>query len=100
MVKGAKDWSGCAGTSPVLRCEPEDMRGPRKALEYALRAVALTKNNDSPTLDTYALALLECGEFARAVEPQEHALALLGSEDRARQARYQARLEQYRARGE
>jgi serine/threonine protein kinase len=82
----------------LLSCEPEDMRDPHKALEYARKAVALTKNNDAPTLDTCALALFECGEFARAVETQERALALLGSEDRARQARYQARLDQYRAR--
>jgi tetratricopeptide (TPR) repeat protein len=75
------------------------MRDPQKALEYARQAVALTKNNDAPTLDTCALALFECGEFARAVETQEHAMAILGSEDRARQARYQARLDQYRARG-
>jgi serine/threonine protein kinase len=83
----------------LLSCEPEDMRDPQKALEYARQAVALTKNNDAPTLDTCALALFECGEFARAVETQEHAMAILGSEDRARQARYQARLDQYRARG-
>jgi tetratricopeptide (TPR) repeat protein len=83
----------------LLSCEPADMRDPQKALEYARRAVALTKNNDAPTLDTCALALFERGEFARAIETQEHAIALLGSEDRSRQARYQARLEQYRARG-
>jgi tetratricopeptide (TPR) repeat protein len=81
----------------LLSCNPEDLRDPRAAMGHARRAVELTSASDAAVLDTYALALFENGEVAPAVEAQEQAVALLGTQDRARLERYGARLERYRA---
>jgi hypothetical protein len=52
------------------------VREPEEAVRLAQRAVELTMNRDPYFLDTLAAALAATGEFERAVETAEAALAL------------------------
>jgi serine/threonine protein kinase len=83
----------------LLTCEPEDLRDAAKALDCARRAAQRSSEHDATILDTLALAYFENGDAVRAAQTQERALSLLGSEDAARRASYQSRLDRYLARG-
>jgi len=67
-------------------------RDVKLALKAAARANELTKGENGPILDTYALALFETGDAAKALEAQEKAIKLMGDGD----AGMKERLEMYR----
>ena len=53
-----------------------NVRNPEKALEYALKAVAATKEENAGVLDTLAEAYFVNGRYSEAVETERKALAL------------------------
>ncbi len=67
-------------------------RDNKLALRAAQRAYDLTKGEESPILDTYALALFENGNPAKALEIQEKAVKLAPEKDPG----MMERLEKYR----
>lgn len=83
ILKGVADWPETIGmyineyVSPLLTCEPADMRDPVTALKYARLAVELTRGNDPNILKTLALAYHLTGDQAQAAETAQKALALL-----------------------
>lgn len=81
----------------LLTCDPADLRDSARALEYAQRAARLNGGSDVATLDTLALAYFANGDIPRAVETQERAVDAVGTQDAARRARFESRLERYRS---
>lgn len=73
----------------------EEVRDPKLAVEYAIRACRLTNYEHRPAVDTLAAAYARAGEFDKAVEMQQRALQMEGTTDPG----YAERLELYR-RGE
>jgi tetratricopeptide (TPR) repeat protein len=60
----------------LATCAQDNFRNGGKALEAATKACDLTKWNDSSSLETYAAAKAELGDFAEAVKRQTQALQL------------------------
>ncbi len=61
----------------ILATHPDpQFRDGRQAVEYAARAVELTRTNDAAVLDTLAVAYAEAGRFAEAVNAAQEALQL------------------------
>jgi tetratricopeptide (TPR) repeat protein len=64
----------------ILATHPDDgLRNPPEALRLALRAVAMTQGRDAPTLDALAAAYAASGDFERAVQTADQAIAAAGS---------------------
>ncbi|MCZ6836139.1 MAG: hypothetical protein O7G85_10230, partial [Planctomycetota bacterium] len=61
--------------------EPEDLRIPQAALEYAERACVLSAHDKVRHLRTLALACHRTGQSARAIEYQTSALELTSMDD-------------------
>lgn len=59
----------------LATCPVDELRNGAKAVEHATRAVELTKGDDWNALDTRAAAHAEAGEFDKAVEWAEKAIA-------------------------
>ena len=82
-------WTYATSTNPAIR-------NPTAALEYARKAVELTKDHPNPAfLDTLAEAYYVNGRKEDAVKTEEQAIALVPLEDRAE---YQPRLDKYKLR--
>ena len=77
-------------------CPDAAFRNGREAVELAARACALDRWKDADEIDTLAAAYAESGNFAEAERYQQKALSLL-SADEALRPKFQARLEQFRA---
>ncbi len=77
-------------------CPDAHFRNGKEAVELATLACTLDKWKDADEIDTLAAAYAEMGNFAEAERYQQKAMALL-SEDEALRPKFQARLEQYRA---
>jgi Flp pilus assembly protein TadD len=75
--------------------EDDKVRNPGRAIEIALRAVALAGDRDAAVLDALAAAYAAAGDFDRAVETAETALSFARG-GHAEDVR--ARLERYRQR--
>jgi tetratricopeptide (TPR) repeat protein len=61
----------------ILATHPEaQFRDGKQAVEYAARAVELTRTNDASKLDTLAAAYAEAGRFGDALEVAKKAVAL------------------------
>jgi tetratricopeptide (TPR) repeat protein len=60
----------------LLTCEPVDLRDPETALQFAERAVELSKGKDPYVLDTLAVALQMTGNLDRAIQIEKQALPL------------------------
>ncbi len=60
----------------LLTCEPESLRRPAIAIEYAKRAVEMTQEKDANYLTTLAKAYFALGDARKAVEIEEKAVAL------------------------
>jgi tetratricopeptide (TPR) repeat protein len=60
----------------AVTVDPEDLRNPSGALPYALKAVELSKSRDPLCLHVLSQAYSELGDYRRAVEVEEEALAL------------------------
>ena len=82
----------------ILATAPEErMRGGQEALRLAQQAIALA-GEDATALDTLAAAYAETGQFERAVQAAERAIALAQRQRNAELATYlQQRLAGYRA---
>jgi len=61
----------------LLTCSPASLRDPHAALEYAQRAVALTRGTDAYALDTLAEAYLQTGHAEAARQAIQQGLALV-----------------------
>lgn len=61
----------------MLTSKDPKRRDPAEALKRAERAVELTKRTDPAILDTYAEALFQNGDAARALEIEQYALEIL-----------------------
>lgn len=77
-------------------CPDAAFRNGKEAVEFAARACALDRWKDADEIDTLAAAYAEAGNFAEAERYQQKALSLL-SADEALRPKFQARLEQFRA---
>jgi len=79
-------WTFATSTNPAIR-------NPQAALEYAEKAVALTKQHPNAAyVDTLAEAYFANGRYADAAKTEEEAIALASADDRAR---FQHTLERY-----
>lgn len=71
------DSSGLNGAAWVYATSSDpNVRNPRKALEYAVKAVAATEEKDAAVLDTLAESYYVNGQYGKAVETERKALAL------------------------
>jgi tetratricopeptide (TPR) repeat protein len=62
----------------MLATHPDaQFRDGKQAVEYAARAVELTRTNDASKLDTLAAAYAEAGRYGEAVEAAKKAVALV-----------------------
>jgi tetratricopeptide (TPR) repeat protein len=61
----------------LLSCEPEELRDPATALEFAQEAVRLSGRQDALVLDTLAVAQRMNGDLRAAIETQKEAITLL-----------------------
>ena len=78
----------------LLYATPEDLRDPRAALDYAKRAVELTRGENPEHLDALAQAHFDLGEVDRAIERMRQAIALVG-DDPAYRAELEAALAEF-----
>ena len=60
----------------AVTVDPADLRNPSAALPYAIKAVELSKNKDPLCLHVLSQAYSELGDYRRAVDVEEQALAL------------------------
>jgi non-specific serine/threonine protein kinase/serine/threonine-protein kinase len=60
----------------AVTVDPADLRNPAGALPYAIKAVELSKSQDPLCLHVLSQAYSELGDYRRAVEAEEKALAL------------------------
>jgi tetratricopeptide (TPR) repeat protein len=60
----------------AVTVDPEDLRNPSAALPYAIKAVELSKSQDPLTLHVLSQAYSELGDYQRAIDIEEKALAL------------------------
>jgi tetratricopeptide (TPR) repeat protein len=89
------DADTCNYVAWVLAASPVDgVRDGKRAVEFAQKACELCKWSEAGIVDTLAVALAECGDFARAIEIGEKVLAMAEPGDRPK---YEARVAQYRA---
>ncbi len=70
--------------SALLTVEPAELRDPAAALPHAQRAVELAKGKAPRLLGTLALAYHLTGDYARAVETEQQAIALLKADSLVR----------------
>lgn len=77
-------------------CPDAHFRNGKEAVELATLACTLDKWKDADEIDTLAAAYAETGNFAEAEHYQQKAMALLSDEETLR-PKFQARLDQYRA---
>ncbi len=77
----------------LAACSDSDIRDGRSAVGFAEKAVAKTARKDSGILDTLAVAYAEVGEFAKAADVQNEAIALL--HDVKEKKHYATRLKLY-----
>lgn len=75
----------------LATCEDARFRDGRLAVEHAQAACELTSWKDISCLKGLAAAYAECGDFERAIEMQQRAVAGV---DEMRRAHYQAKLDQ------
>ena len=75
-------------------CPEEDYRDGKKAIEYAKKALKLSGDKDWNFLDTAAAAHAENGDFDKAVELQEKAVALVPEKEKPA---YDDRLKLYKS---
>src|SRR5579862_233105 len=61
----------------LLNSHDEKLRDPKRALNLAERASALSNHNESGIEDTRAQALFFAGQVAKACEVEKHAIELL-----------------------
>lgn len=80
---------------PLLTIEPEDLRDPDAALEFARRANDLTNYDNPLYLDTLALAYHMTGDTAGALETQQEALSLLTEDQESYRPEMEANLAKY-----
>jgi tetratricopeptide (TPR) repeat protein len=78
----------------LATCPDKNVRNGQAALSYAERANQLTESKEVDYLDTLAAAAAESGDFSRAVETLEKALAAAPAD---LQGELQSRLDLYRA---
>ncbi|MBX9583569.1 MAG: tetratricopeptide repeat protein, partial [Gemmataceae bacterium] len=76
-----KDPDGPNNLAWLLAVGPDGFRDGREAVRLATRACELTGFADANDLDTLAAAHAEAGDFGKAVEVQNRALALPGAEE-------------------
>ena len=82
MAKAAADHAGATGDQIynyawlAVTMDPEDLRDPAGALPYAAKAVEISKNQDPMCLHVLAQAQAGTGDYRRAVESEQKALAL------------------------
>lgn len=102
VLRGAADSDQADATSLsnfamlLLRCKPDDLRDPRAALEYARRAVELSKGNDPGLLHTLAAALRANGDLDAAIDIDQGALDLLPAEPSRLRRRIESALQDMR----
>ena len=82
-----------------LNAAPAAHRDPRQALEFSLRANALSRYENPGYLSTLALAHHRLGETDEAVTLQKRAMSLLAPESPDR-AEYEDRLDEFQAASE
>jgi tetratricopeptide (TPR) repeat protein len=82
LAKGVADRPGATGDQVynyawlAVTVDPEDLRDPAGALPYATKAVEIGKGEDPLCLHVLALAYAGIGDYRRAVEAEQKALAL------------------------
>ncbi len=81
--------------SLLLLAEPERLRDPETALDYARRAVQLTGDTQPRILATLANAYYQSGSISQAVRTQRRALALMPVEDSVLRESMEQRLRLY-----
>ena len=79
----------------LLTIEPEDLRDPDVALEFARRANDLTNYDNALYLDTLALAYHMTGDTPRSLETQQEALSLLTANQESHRPEMEANLAKY-----
>jgi len=82
LAKEVADLPGATGEQMynyawlAVTVDPEDLRNPSAALPYAIKAVELSKSQDPLTLHVLSQAYSELGDYQRAIDIEEKALAL------------------------
>ena len=89
---------GLIGLSSILAMSPDSrLRDGKKAVELAEKACLLTNYESEVPLNILASAFAECGEYAKAIETSERALAIAQAKQRMDMAQQiKARIELYK----
>lgn len=93
---GSGDLAGLQAAAWLLATSPKaELRDGRAAVEFARKAVALTKRKDPKVLDTLAAAYAEATQFSKAISAEKEAIALALDDEEKKD--YDSRLKLYQA---
>jgi len=90
------DLAGLKAAAWLMATSPKsDLRDSRTAIDFARKAVGLTKRKDPRSLDILAAAYAEACQFPKAINTEKEAIALAQEDDE--KSEYQSRLKLYQA---